>query len=453
MVKEGKIIRDPIYGDIYLTDLEVSIVDTPELQRLRNIKQLGMTYLVYPSGNHSRFEHSIGTVHTAGEICKNLNIDGRLIRLSALLHDIGHPPFSHSLEILGYNHETYTKKKIKKMDLINYSPKEVIDILSNRRIEGTLLSGDVDADRMDYLIRDSYHTGVAYGLIDYSRLLHSITLIEGDKPQIAIHYKSIVAVESLLIARYQMYPTVYMHQTSRIGETMLKHSVIYGINDGLFSVKDLSSMDDIDLISTLRYLGSGWCKKLMDKLDRRDLFKKCSVINYDNFKPDELWALINLSDEDVKNIENRLSDLLNTKVFLDIPPIPKINAHNLIILKNNKKYRLDEISPLAKNLKNAYIKSWNIGIYCERKMSPISKDELMDIVRDEADIKKCKLLNIFEKNDTLEGRGNLINEAKKIGLSENDTYKYLQKLIFSGMVLEDSKKIGGVYRYDYKLNI
>ncbi|AXI24744.1 HD domain-containing protein [Methanofervidicoccus sp. A16] len=450
-----KIIRDPIYYDIHIRDSEISIIDTPEFQRLRNIKQTGLTYMVYPSATHTRFEHSIGAMHIAGEVSKGLEgVDCNLIRIAALLHDIGHPPFSHSLEIRGYNHEYYTRKIVKKMEIENYSPKEVIDVLQYKGPEGSLIGGDIDIDRIDYLLRDSYHTGVAYGSIDYNRLIRCIVLFEDNKPKLGILEKGVVAGESLLIARYQMYSSVYMHPTSRISETMLKNAVIHGIEEGLFDVKDLSRMDDIDLISTLRN-SEGEGNKLIKMLDRRKLFKNVLTVKYSELSPYEKWILINLREEEIRYIEEELSEKFGTTVFLDIPPYPKISEHRITVLAGERRYRLDEISPLAKNLKWAYMKSWDVRLYgppdrYKELREKIDSTQLKEILLQFRDrYMESPILDILRKEDRIRGRGKLLSIVKGRGLSESEILNELQKLIFSGLIREEVVKVRGIYRYDY----
>ena len=166
-MKYKKVIRDSIHGDIFLTSGEVKLIDTPEFQRLRRIKQLGMTYLVYPGANHTRFEHSIGTLFLASRVAERLNLEEeeiRLARFSALLHDIGHGPLSHtSEEILEYylkkSHEEITVKLIKDSSIASLledeeiSPKDVAEIILGKRgYLSEMISGDFDVDRMDFLV-------------------------------------------------------------------------------------------------------------------------------------------------------------------------------------------------------------------------------------------------------------------------------------------------------------
>ncbi len=468
-MKEKKIIRDPIYKDIIINPSELEIIDNPIVQRLRNIKQTGLSYMVYPSANHSRFEHSLGTMNIAGEIFKRfINLDLEVIRLAALLHDIGHPPFSHTLEIRGYNHEEVTAEKINKMNFENYSPWEINNVLQSYGVEGKLLSGDIDADRIDYLMRDSYHTGVAYGSIDYNRLIRGLEIYQennnkdsketGTYNKVVISEKSTIAVESLLLARYQMYSSVYMHNTSRIAETMLKKATIYGIDNKLLKVNDLKNMDDIDLISTLRSDNKGESGKLIKMINNRDLFKSMINLKYDELTNVDKWKLINLSEEELEKLEYELEDKFGIKIFIDIPPIPKINEHNVKVLVNGKINRLDELSPLAKSLKLSYIKAWTIYIHIEPEIKRYTRNKRNSILKG---IKShiFNFIDSIEFNDKIyylinevgkiSGKGNLQILLKEQGFKEREYIDKIKKLMFCGLVVEKSNPVRGTIRYDY----
>ncbi|MDD4951984.1 MAG: HD domain-containing protein [Desulfovibrionaceae bacterium] len=257
-------IRDPIHGFITLNDWERDIINHPVFQRLRRIRQLGMTDMVYPGATHTRFEHSLGVMHVAtrmfdkikerrGDFLRNelrfnefgLDRDRVLLRLSSLLHDVGHAPFSHAGEDLMakdpesqegefYKHENYSTNAILHLmhDVIedhssnrNYSIKvqEISDFLNGdpglgrRLLWRSLVSGQLDADRADYLLRDSHHIGVAYGHYDIDRLIATLTVTqdETESPMIAVEEGGEHAAEGLIIARYMMFTQVYFHHTRR----------------------------------------------------------------------------------------------------------------------------------------------------------------------------------------------------------------------------------------------
>lgn len=256
-------IRDPIHGFVSINEWEREIINHPVFQRMRRIKQLGFTEMVYPGGVHSRFEHSLGVMHVATKMFdhlarrnedflkselnytkEGLERDRILIRLAALLHDVGHSPFSHVGEELmptnpdtgkPYKHEDYTAAIIVHLlsDVIenhqlnqNYKiqAREIADFLSGFPTAGRtllwreLISGQIDADRADYLLRDSHHIGVSYGRYDLHRLIVTLTIgidRETDSPLIAVEEGGIHAVEALILARYMMFTQVYFHHTRR----------------------------------------------------------------------------------------------------------------------------------------------------------------------------------------------------------------------------------------------
>ena len=209
MIEDKKIIRDSIHGDIKIEGLFVDLLNSPELQRLYNIKQLGLAHLVFPGAHHTRLEHSLGVYNMATKISELLNLkenERRIITCAALLHDIGHGPFSHTLEsilrnILNVDHVDLTEKMILgEYDIIDTEEKRLIkspsvhEIIEKYKINkqdiidiirgnvqknhylSQLLNSAIDVDQLDYLIRDAYYTGVAYGLIDVERFFQTLII-------------------------------------------------------------------------------------------------------------------------------------------------------------------------------------------------------------------------------------------------------------------------------------
>ena len=263
-----KTLKDPIHGNIHFADEEVKILDSKEFQRLRNVKQLGLSYLVYPSATHSRFEHSIGTYFLADKLAQSLKFSKenlQKVRLAALLHDIGHGPFSHSSEraVLtrfntDFSHEKNTARILKKSELsdylkeIGFSGAEIAKIAVEGKSKfSEIVSGEIDVDRMDYLVRDSYYAGAAYGVIDLDRLIDTLHFKNG---HLFLDERGISVGESVVLARYLMYPTVYEHHTTRIADTMFTFALATALNEKIFTPQELYSMDDIELISRLREL-------------------------------------------------------------------------------------------------------------------------------------------------------------------------------------------------------
>lgn len=226
-------IRDPIHGFISVRPVEAALVDTEPLQRLRRIRQLGLTHLVYPGAEHSRFTHSLGACHVAGQLAETLTRAGwqgdvGLVRAAALLHDLGHPPLSHAGE-RGTRHEHMTARLIRGSPIAEVlaahelDPDRVADLAlgHGEPVAAALVAGELDADRMDYLLRDARMCGVRYGEYDLPRIIETITLAPGGDA-VAVSRAGLHAAEGLLLARYSMFQQVYFHRTRRILDLLLE---------------------------------------------------------------------------------------------------------------------------------------------------------------------------------------------------------------------------------------
>lgn len=296
-------IRCPVYGFIQLTDWEWQIISQPAFQRLRRIRQLAWTDHVYPGAMHTRFEHVLGVMHMAtmlyegvaqrsADILKSalgynqdgLNRDRVLVRLAALLHDVGHAPFSHAAEDLlpknnatgePYKHERYSAEIVRRYfaDVIknggafaNYriTAEEVANFLEGKHEAGRalfwrdLIDGQMDADRMDYLLRDSLHSGVGYGRYDWPRLVHTVVAVpatqEGDT-RIGVMEGGWHAAEGLIVARYFMFTQVYFHKTRVIFDYHLKEALAEMLPDNRFPKPTGSDLDEYLSWDDWRVLG------------------------------------------------------------------------------------------------------------------------------------------------------------------------------------------------------
>lgn len=242
-----RIYRDSVHNIIRVnTDeregkLVVALIDTPEFQRLRRVRQLGLAYFAYQSAEHSRFTHSLGTYHLAGRMIAKLRTKYQIpsevqtaIRISALLHDIGHGPFSHVIEgILGFHHEDFTVEAVLSQEtavgkaLRAYSedlPRMIADVIRGDfkpQALSQLVSSQLDVDRMDYLLRDSLMTGAKYGVYDLEWIIKSIE-IDDAEDRLYVSAPGLYAVEDYLQARYYMYRQVYFHRTLRSAEAVLR---------------------------------------------------------------------------------------------------------------------------------------------------------------------------------------------------------------------------------------
>lgn len=235
---EEKVFKDPVHRYIHVRDRVIwDLIGTREFQRLRRIKQLGTTYLTFHGAEHSRFSHSLGVYEIVRRLTDRFKEreewkqEYRLLALcAALLHDIGHGPFSHAFEkVFDLDHEMYTQYIIEGDTEVNQVlrrvrpsfPKEVSDIIGKRsdnKLVISMISSQIDADRMDYLLRDAYYTGVSYGNFDLERILR---VMRPKENQIVIKASGMHAVEDYIMSRYQMYWQVYFHPVSRSAEVIL----------------------------------------------------------------------------------------------------------------------------------------------------------------------------------------------------------------------------------------
>ncbi len=377
-----KTLKDPIHGNIHFPDDEIGILDSKEFQRLRNIKQLGLSYLVYPSATHTRFEHSVGAYFLASKLAENIGFskdDSQLIRLSALLHDIGHGPFSHSSEhaILTrfdskYSHEKNTADILKKsavadhLKKIGFSGTEIAKIAVEGKSKfSDIISGEIDVDRMDYLVRDSYYTGAAYGVIDLDRLLDTLKFKSG---HLYLSEKGITLGESFVMARYLMYPSVYEHHTTRIGDSMFSCAIYLALQNELFTPEEMYRMDDIEFISQLRRAG-GLCTKLVDGIESRQLYKTAIRLSKEELGK-SFNRIIKLSPKQAVKLEKELLEetgLSEGEALLDIPEPLYSGEAKAKILDGGKIKMLSDVSPLVRALGAAQWSHWNIAVYCEKE--------------------------------------------------------------------------------------
>jgi len=240
-LEEEKVFKDPVHHSVYVQDMTIwKLINTPEFQRLRRIRQLGTTYLTFHGAEHSRFSHSLGVYEITRKIINQFERNGykdwpqeeKLVSLCAsLLHDVGHGPFSHAIEhVFQTDHEKWTCDIVLGDTAINRVLREagedfpdkvaaVIRKTYDKPIVVSLVSSQMDADRMDYLLRDAYFTGVNYGSFDLDRLLR---VMRPHKEAIVVKESGMHAVEAYLMARYQMYWQVYFHPVTRSSDTLLR---------------------------------------------------------------------------------------------------------------------------------------------------------------------------------------------------------------------------------------
>lgn len=371
MSEKKKFIRDSVYGDINLNKFEVSIMDMPQFQRLRRIKQLGLISLIYPGANHTRFEHSIGTMNLGSKLAEELELEKdeiELIRTSALLHDIGHGPFSHVSEgVLSVPHEKLTEYVIKNTsmkDLLEekFNVNEIVDIINGRGHLGPIVSGELDVDRMDYLLRDSHNTGVAYGVIDYERIISNLKLENG----LIFDIKGVQAAEGALVSRYFMYPSVYQHHTTRVVNSMFRRALKRTIDEKIIDENDIYKYDDNDMISIFRHCDNPFVNDIMNRLDTRRIMKRVKTIRLDNFKfPEKMYKI---NQDTLRKAEAEIAEdygLDKDYVYINIAEYPRFDEMKTQVNVDGRLYPLTKISNIIGALSKARFNIPDISVYVD----------------------------------------------------------------------------------------
>lgn len=339
-------ITDPVHKCIQVTELERDLIDAPVFQRLRRIKQLAGAHLVYPSAQHSRFEHSMGAMHVAGLAGDRLFSLNELadhdlvqqLRVASLLHDIGHGPFSHlSEEVMmlrsNKDHEQIGKEIIQRTEISDilsthgFSPKQISDLStgqSNSKFMNEIIAGSLSSDLMDYLPRDSLFTGAEYGRIDYNRIINSFTITDGRS--IALHRSSLYSFESMLISRYEMFKAVYFHKTVRAAEVMLLHSILLAFDSIDFLTRNVQTFLALTDDTIIAKLLSARQRPVVRQLVRNYLDRKLLKCVYEKFvyKRDKFKELDWKWVEDVRSRIAEIASVDTNHVFVDVSGIASV---------------------------------------------------------------------------------------------------------------------------------
>ena len=420
MIRE---IRDPVHGFIYRTSLEETVIDTGIFQRLRSIKQLAMASLVYPGALHTRFEHSLGVMHLAGKLCQQLLTDQdgieqtRIVRLAALLHDIGHGPFSHVsesvLEVF-YDREKIKPKATEKIhelltcSLIRYSSElsklisendkdYIIGLLmgtKGERLLKDMISGPLDADKLDYLLRDSYFCGVKYGVYDLERLLSTFEKLEiddGDDSIVAVSGDGIHSLEQFVLAKYYMTTQVYRHKIRLVTDAMIIRALTLGITtDRIEYLQRLYCFDNSEehleewlrwndevLVTTIcsAKTPDGYAKKIFMDLMNRKIFKRVF-----HLKLSELSPLVRDNLSDRKKFHAHVEQL-ETEVgnFLGIDP-------RLVIIST---YKIQSVRQQSRNSEGS------IMVIRPDRASPVAFEEESTLFRSIDEAQKDEYLDVY----------------------------------------------------------
>ena len=484
---DGKVIRDAVHGDIFIPNRFLAIIDTPEFQRLRRIKQLSVANMLFPSANHTRFSHSIGTYYIMGKIIDHFDRQFEEMKLkisdedkdvalvAALLHDIGHGPFSHAFEGINPNlnkkHEQWTVDIIKKESNVNkvlkdkFSfdfPDKVADLIEHQRkskkeivnelkkidlfsVLSSLVSSQLDADRMDYLIRDSLNTGVSFGKIDVYRIISSLRItVNNDKYYICVPEKYLADIEEYLIARYQMHKCVYLHDFKVEMEKVIKKIFkrvfeLHGNNYDVYLPENLKmfftenelnidnyvKIDDSTLISAFHIWSKsednilcGLCRKILD----REKFERIKILSessedIEKFKNEVNKLLINYKHE-IDVWENEYFWIESCSMF----SMYKTNKEKILISQSNGTLKdISEVSDIIVKLKDS-----NNVVNYEHNLTYIDYNMLNDLV--DKEYRKKFMGEIMAIIKRYENR-NHIEIEKKYYFNDKDVFNKVNNFI------------------------
>lgn len=385
-------IRDPVHNFIELTEEEVRLIETPLLQRLRRIRQLAMASLVYPGAVHTRFEHTLGVCHVAGLMAKQLDLpddERRLVRLAALLHDVGHGPFSHVSEnvLLRFAsaesipadhkkekiHELITERLIcKDKDIARIVGADMASRIARLLRMGhgpsvlrSIVSGPLDADKQDYLLRDSQYCGVRYGIFDAHQLHRSMVKVgPEDDQELMIDPDGVHALEQFVLAKYFLTTNVYRHRVRLVSDQMIVRALMLGVEvDEIKALQRLFSFDGSD-----EYLGRfieyddsrlmiefggarnshALCGRLLSALEQRNLHKRIFSSRIEDFSdPAVKKSLQDVSTPDQAplraSLETAVAELVGRQTSADVDPRLVI-VHGFDIKSVRTSSRNDEAS-------------------------------------------------------------------------------------------------------------
>lgn len=410
--------RDPIHGFIDVSDDELKIINSIPFQRLRNIKQLAMTYYIYHGAEHTRFGHSLGVMHLVTKAFRSAVQDfpkrfpvakakyyEQILRLIALTHDIGHAPFSHASESVfpnGVEHEDFTVKIVTETEIAdmirsigqkfvseygpayNITPELICDIYMGRdagpNSEYTFLKSfmdsELDCDKMDYLLRDSYYCGVKYGMYDVERLISSFTICYTNEiPRLAIETGGIQVFEEFVLARYFMFIQVYFHKTRRYFDIMLGRALKKVLPGGTYpsTTNEYLQWDDGKVFQLLKEHSSSdeSCKNIVERIVYKRVF---------HTKAHPLESDIREFNRNYKELEkavgkeNLIVDKSAGKIPHKIPKRVEIDNEKAIIIYDQSIKRKTTISEESEIIRNLTEKINIMRIYCHPSKSSLAID-------------------------------------------------------------------------------
>ncbi len=381
-------IKDPVHGYVYITEAEKNLIDTYPMQRLRRLRQLAGSEYVYPGANHTRFEHCIGVMYLAGKVLENPNIsrvvndeEVNVCRVSTLLHDVGHGPFSHVFEQLlikdlEKTHEDITSWIIEKSEVgdklseMSFKPHEVAKLAVGKlHKQGSafldqIISSSVDVDKQDFIVRDTYHTGAEYGFIDVFRLIHALDVL-GEN--LAVELGALSALEAFMIARIESFKSIYFHRVGRAAQIMLATAMEKANNElGLTAFKspeEYLALDDYTVWSALKKCKAS--KSIIADLEQRRMLKCAYERTF--YEKDTMVSNIFGREAYRQQMQAEIAKEAGVNkeaVIIDVPTVPSVPYHHAVLMESMEipvfyksqtgaktLQRLSEISKIFETLK------------------------------------------------------------------------------------------------------
>ncbi len=381
-------IKDPIHGYVYITESEKNIIDSYPMQRLRRLRQLAGSEYVYPGANHTRFEHCLGVMFLSGEVLENPNVskcvddeEVDMCRISALLHDAGHGPFSHVFEHLlikdlDKTHEDITSWIIEKSEVadklsqMGFKPQDVAQLAvgklhkPDKAFLDQIISSAVDVDKQDFIVRDTYHTGAEYGFIDVYRLIHALDVL-GEN--LAVELGALSALEAFMIARIESFKSIYFHRVGRAAQIMLASAMEKANSElGLTSFKtpeEYLALDDYTVWSALKKCEAS--RKIINDLETRKMLKCAYERTF--YEKDTMISNIFGRESYRRQLQSEIAkeaDVNVESVIIDVPTVPSVPYHHAVLMESmeipvftrnqagdRKLQRLSESSKIFETLK------------------------------------------------------------------------------------------------------
>jgi len=351
-------IKDPVHGYVYITKAEKDVIDSYPMQRLRRLRQLAGSEYVYPGANHTRFEHCLGVMYLAGKVLENPHIsqlvndkEVDVCRIAALLHDVGHGPFSHIFEgilikNLDKTHEDLTSWIIEKSEVadkllkLGYDPNEIGELAvgklhkKDRAFLDQIISSAVDVDKQDFIVRDTYHTGAEYGFIDVFRLIHALDVL-GEN--LAVELGALSALEAIVIARIESFKSIYFHRVGRAAQIMLATAMEKANPElGLTSFKtpeEYMALDDYTVWSALKKCEAS--RSIIANLEQRRMLKCAYERTF--YEKDTMMSNLFGRESYRQQIQSEIAKEASVgveSVIIDVPTVPSVPYHHAVLMES-----------------------------------------------------------------------------------------------------------------------